>query len=109
MNHLYWWSNKIRVNIIDSRAAYFHMSRIGDRAVCSRCYAEKVIAAEFSGSDTERLYCEECYTDMKNCFCDICGQKLPCTFYTNHLQESHSKEEMAKLISDFKEKDIFEQ
>ena len=85
------------------------MSRIGDRAVCSRCYAEKVIAAEFSGSDTERLYCEECYTDMKNCFCDICGQKFPCTFYTNHLQESHSKEEMAKLISDFKEKDIFEQ
>jgi ribosomal protein S27AE len=84
------------------------MSRIGRTAICSRCYEEKVIVAEFSGSETERLYCGKSYTDIKNACTIICGQKLPYTFYNNHLQESHMKQEMAKLISDFKEKEIFE-
>lgn len=86
------------------------MTKIGRIALCNSCHEEKTIAAEFSSetSGRETLYCRQCYRERNNCFCDICGQRLSVTFYSKHLDENHTKEELVKALYNLKYKSAYE-
>lgn len=69
------------------------------------CDEEKTIVAEFSSEatpDSDRFYCNECYHNLNTCRCDICNEESNLHSYNNHLLDIHSKEQMARYISENK-------
>ncbi len=78
-------------------------TEVGKIGQCSRCRAKKIIFYESTSRihpDYIRRLCRECYEER--CFCDICNVETTLSSYESHLTETHSNEEMATRLIEYK-------
>jgi len=80
-----------------------NITEVGKIGQCSRCRGKKIIFYEStreSHPDYVRYLCWECYHER--CFCDICIVETTLSSYESHLTETHSNEEMATRLIEYK-------
>jgi hypothetical protein len=78
-------------------------AEVGKIGQCSRCRGKKIIFYESMRElhpDYIRYLCRECYEER--CFCDICNEETTLSSYESHLTETHSNEEMATRLIEYK-------
>jgi hypothetical protein len=65
--------------------------------ICGREITQQVSANKTP--DPKQSICKECEERKHICKCEICGDTVNSTEYETHLQDNHTKEQMATQIS----------
>jgi hypothetical protein len=74
--------------------------RVGLKDKCSKCGQEKYIVYGYNIGTEGRSFCSDCLT--QRCFCDICNKETNYEFYSTHLKETHSFDEVINNLTEYK-------